>query len=291
VVGSPDGWRDQRSTGESIVSAARRWLLEAAGAPVVADRRVVVIERADRANEQIQNALLKALEEPAPRQMFILVAEEPSLLLPTIRSRVQALRIGTVPQAELRSWLVDRERLPADQAEALARISGGLAGLAIGYARNPSLLEWRRRTQAELLELLGRGRADRFGSARELLDGALRLGLPAPDESDPVGEDEPVTRVPGAAQRAGALLIVDAWQGLARDLLLAHAGRTQLAPSAQLVDGLALAGRSIDPAAMLRFIRFLEQVREGLRTNAAPRLTLEVAMLAWPTAPGGSTTG
>ena len=42
-------WRERRSTGESIVAVARRWLLEAAGAPVVAARRVVLIEHADRA--------------------------------------------------------------------------------------------------------------------------------------------------------------------------------------------------------------------------------------------------
>ncbi|HSI99317.1 MAG TPA: hypothetical protein VLA59_02905, partial [Patescibacteria group bacterium] len=89
VIGSPDRWRESRSTGESIVAAARRWLLEAAGAPVVADRRVILIERADHASEQIQNALLKALEEPTDRHTFILVADDPSRLLPTIRSRCQ----------------------------------------------------------------------------------------------------------------------------------------------------------------------------------------------------------
>ena len=54
VIGSPERWREERSSAESIVSAARRWLLEAAGAPVVAERRVLLIEHADAANEQIQ---------------------------------------------------------------------------------------------------------------------------------------------------------------------------------------------------------------------------------------------
>ena len=282
VIGSPEAWRDARASGESIVAAARRWLLESATSPVAGELRVVLIEAADRANEQVQNALLKALEEPAPRQMFILVADEPSLLLPTIRSRAQPLRIGTVSQAELRGWLVDHERLPADQAEALVRISGGLTGRAIGLTRNPGLLDWRRRTQGELIHLLGRGRADRFSSARELLDGAARLGLAPPDESEPVADEEPA-RLAGPAQRAAALLIVDAWQGLARDLLLADAGRAELAPSALLVEELTTAAQSIGRQRLTGFIRLLERVGEGLRTNAAPRLALEVAMLAWPT--------
>jgi DNA polymerase III delta subunit-like protein len=285
VIGSPDAWRDARSTGESIVAAARRWLLGAATSPVVGELRVVLIEAADRANEQTQNALLKALEEPAPRQMFILVADEPSLLLPTIRSRAQQLRVGAVSQAELRGWLVDHERLPADQADALARLSGGLAGRAIGYARNPGLIDWRRRTQLELLELLRRGRADRFGSVRELLDGAARLGMAAPDEVDQVADEEPA-RVAGAAQRSAALLIVDAWQSLARDLLLAGAGRSSLAPASQLVDALDLAAGDVQRDQLAGFIRLLERVRDGLRTNAAPRLALEVAMLRWPTVQG-----
>jgi DNA polymerase-3 subunit delta' len=282
VMGSPDRWREERSGGESIVAAARRWLLESAGAPVVADRRVIVVEGADRASEQIQNALLKALEEPNARQMFILVADEPSRLLPTIRSRCQPLRIGAVPRTELVEWLVDRERLPADQADALARISDGLSGRAIGYARNPSLVEWRRRTQAELLALLSRGRADRFESARELLDAAVRLGAPPPDDA-PADEDEGV-RTPASAQRQGALLIVDAWLSLARDLVVTGAGRGPMAPAAQLVGNLDVA-RQIEPGALTSFVGLLERAREGLRQSAAPLLALQVAMLSWPSLP------
>jgi hypothetical protein len=43
LIGSPDAWREARSTGESIVAAARRWLLDAAGAPISGERRVVLI--------------------------------------------------------------------------------------------------------------------------------------------------------------------------------------------------------------------------------------------------------
>jgi DNA polymerase-3 subunit delta' len=290
IIGSPNAWRDARSTGESIVAAARRWLLEAATSPIAGDLRVVLIEGADRANEQTQNALLKALEEPAPRQMFILVADEPTLLLPTIRSRTQSLRIGTVSQAELRGWLIDHERLPADQAEALARIAGGLTGRAIELARTPALLDWRRRTQLELMELLGRGRADRFASARDLLDGAARLGLPPTEEAEPAADEEPA-RIAGAAQRSAALLVVDAWQSLARDLLLADAGRGAIAPTSHLVDDLSAAGHAIGRERLVAFIRLLERVRDGLRTNAAPRLALEVAMLAWPALAGRRSPG
>jgi DNA polymerase III subunit delta' len=175
VIGSPQSWREARSTGESIVAVARRWLLDAAGAPVAGERRVVLIEHADEANEQTQNALLKALEEPTDRHAFVLVADEPSNLLPTIRSRCQPLRIGPVPRDELVGLLMDRRPLPADLAESLAALSGGLPGLALRYADDKAALDWRSAVQRELLDLLARDRAERFAAIGDLLAEADRL--------------------------------------------------------------------------------------------------------------------
>jgi DNA polymerase-3 subunit delta' len=278
VVGSPDAWRDQRSTGESIVAAARRWLLEAAGAPVVADRRVVLIERADRANEQIQNALLKTLEEPTDRHIFVLVADEPSRLLPTIRSRCQPLRIGAVPRAELVTHLMDVERLPEDQADALARIAAGMSGTAVAYARNRELLTWRTRLQSELLSLLERGRADRLGAVRDLIDDTVAL-VPAR-----ATEDEEV-KTPASVQREAALLVVDVWMSLTRDLLVAAAGRPELAPSGELAEQLGTLAARIGIGPLREMLARLERIHAGLRENAAPKLAVEAGMLAWPMLP------
>ena len=215
--GSPKSWREARSTGESIVAVARRWLLDAAGAPIAGERRVVLIEDADQANEQIQNALLKVLEEPTDRHIFILVADEAGRLLPTIRSRCQALRIGPVAHDELVRHLMDR-RLPAGRPGRDARVAGaGPERPCRRYADHRDALDWRRRVQAELLALLERDRADRFEAVGDLLDEAARLEAPpsAPDETD--GE----TRVAPSAQRGAAILITEVWLALARDLLLA----------------------------------------------------------------------
>lgn len=278
VIGSPERWRDEKSAGESIVAVARRWLLASAGAPVMGERRVVVIEHVDLAGEAVQNVLLKSLEEPGERQMFVLVADEPGRLLATIRSRAQPMRIGAVPRLELVAWLMDRERLPADQADALARIAGGLAGRAIGFARTPELVDWRRRTQQELLDLLERGTADRFASIRDLLDAASRVMAAAPLAADEV--------LSSAAQRGAAVLVVDAWLDLGRDLLMARAGRADVAPSTELLTGLERAAKRIGQSELLRCMAKLERIREGLLQNAAPKLAMEVAMLAWPSVRG-----
>jgi hypothetical protein len=278
VIGSPERWREQRTTGESIVAAARRWLLDAAGAPVVADRRVVVVEHADAASDHIQNALLKVLEEPTGRHTFVLVADDPARLLPTIRSRSQPLRIGPVARDELVAHLVDAERLPLDQAEALARISGGLSGSAVGFAHDKHRLAWRRQTQLRLLGLLDAGRGERFAAVRDLIDDAVGL---AGAMTDATPEDEG-TRTPAGAQREAALLVVDAWLALSRDLLVSAAGRPELAPGAELGEGIPEAARRLEVADLASMLATLERVHAGLRENAAPRLSLEVAMLAWP---------
>ena len=284
VIGSPEIWRAERSGGESIVAAARRWLLGAAGAPIVASRRVVLIEGADRANEQTQNALLKALEEPTGRQIFVLVADDASCLLPTIRSRAQPLRIGPVPRAELAGWLVDHERLPADQADVLAGLSHGLAGTAISLSRTPDLVAWLRRVQGELLALLERGRADRFAVVPELIDGAIQLGGPPPAIRDaPPDDDGAAPRVASAVQRDGAMRVVDAWIDLTRDLIVAAAGREELAAGVELLPELPSAARAVGSGRLAAFARRLDQVHRGLGDNAAPRLALEAAMLDWPT--------
>jgi hypothetical protein len=159
-----------------------------------------------------------------------------------------------------------------------------MSGTAIGYARSPAAVDWRRRTQRELLGLLERGRADRFGSVRDLLDDAARLGSSPAELGDEGPGDGEAPRPSSAAQREAALLIVEAWLGLARDLLMAAAGRPQIAATATVLPDLEPMARRIVQADARLFIVELERIRDALRLNAAPRLALEVAMLAWPTA-------
>jgi len=280
VLASPERWRDDRGSGETIVGAARRWLADVAGAPITARWRVILVERADTANEQIQNALLKALEEPGDRQLFIVVADDARRLLPTIRSRCQALRLAAVGQDALAAWLVEREGLPDEQATTVARLAGGHVGRAVGYARGAALIEWRRQTQHELLALLERGRADRLGAVRELLDDAARLSLGPDSAADQVTGDG--GRTPTAVQRAAALAIVEAWVDLARDLAVAAAGSTHLAVAGELLPELPAVARRFEPEELARTAAALERIRDALEQNVSPRLALQVAMLEWP---------
>ena len=168
----PTGGRWSRSlargtrAGESIVAVARRWLLASAGSPILADQRVILIEGADRANEQTQNALLKALEEPSPRQMFVLIADEPGRLLPTIRSRAQPLRVGPVEAGCGTGWSSTSAQTPTDRAELLPAWPAGSPGARSDMRGSPTCSHGARQRSASCW------------THRQRVGGAVRLGPP-----------------------------------------------------------------------------------------------------------------
>ncbi len=86
-----DGRIDLSPKGAIRVKQIRELVMQAS--TVSKTRRVCIIDMADQMNTAAQNALLKLLEEPAPNTHFILTAHKPHQLLPTIRSRVQELRV------------------------------------------------------------------------------------------------------------------------------------------------------------------------------------------------------
>jgi len=95
-------------------------------------RRVVIVDDADSLNNQAANALLKLLEEPPARTVFLLVSHMPSRLLPTIRSRCRTLPCAPLAPDAVAAALAGL--LPAlgdDDRHALARLSGGSMGAAL----------------------------------------------------------------------------------------------------------------------------------------------------------------
>ena len=84
----------------------RDLVLRAAAAPVYGRWRVVLFEDADRATEQAANALLKAIEEPAPRTVWLLCAPSADDLPTTIRSRCRLVTLRTPPTAAVAEVLV-----------------------------------------------------------------------------------------------------------------------------------------------------------------------------------------
>lgn len=102
--------------------------------------RIAIVDTADDMNDAAANALLKALEEPPPRSMLLLLSNTPGRLLPTIRSRCQRLLLRPLSENDLKAELV--ARLPdMDETERaqLARLSGGSIGAALQLAEGGGL--------------------------------------------------------------------------------------------------------------------------------------------------------
>lgn len=105
--------------------------------------KVVILSDADRLNTQAANALLKVLEEPRPRTVLILVSSSSDALLPTIRSRCQAVRFDRLSDAEIATSLVQKESVDAGLAATFARMADGSYSQALELVRNPDLIDLR----------------------------------------------------------------------------------------------------------------------------------------------------
>ena len=113
-------------------------------------RRVVIVDAADELNTASANAILKLLEEPPAGATLLLVAHQPSRLLPTIRSRCRTLPLAPLSAADLGTALdtaldaaLDTTPggagIAADAPEALAALAGGSVGAAVRLLRSDGL--------------------------------------------------------------------------------------------------------------------------------------------------------
>ena len=127
------------------------WLL-----PGEAPCRVCVLCGAENMTDQAQNALLKILEEPPEHTVFILTAENRAMLLPTILSRVQTIRLEPLTPAEILPVL--RERCPDQPGEKLewAAETADTIGQALALLADESLQKHAQLAQ-RMLELLCNG--------------------------------------------------------------------------------------------------------------------------------------
>lgn len=91
------------------IDEVRRLVTASQYSPSVAHYRVMVVEDADRMTERTSNVLLKSLEEPPERTVWILCAPSEADLLPTIRSRVRVVRLRVPEPAEVAELLVTRD--------------------------------------------------------------------------------------------------------------------------------------------------------------------------------------
>lgn len=219
---------------------------------VAGGRRVAVLAEIEKASEGAANALLKTLEEPAPRVHLLLTASDVDDVAATIASRCELITLRPVPMGEIVEALRDRSESNPAAAEAAAMASGR-PGLAVRLISDPALRSRRLSYAAELLETLELGLAGRFTLA------------------DRWKEDDDLEER------------LTAWLNLLGDGL-------RPAGSGTSADRSAVSARIPDTQRVRRALEAVVRTLDALRHNANARLALEAMMLDLPSVPLGSAT-
>ena len=134
------------------VDEVRELVRRAAMSPTTGRYQVLVVEDADRVTERGADALLKSIEEPASRTVWLLCAPTPDDVVVTIRSRCRSVQLATPSTAAVAELLVRRDGVPSELAAYAARVAQGHIGRARMLARHESV----RIRRAELLKLPSR---------------------------------------------------------------------------------------------------------------------------------------
>ncbi|GAA4419791.1 DNA polymerase III subunit delta' [Georgenia halophila] len=280
-----------------LVSQAQR-------APARGRWRVMLMEDADRMVERTSNVLLKAIEEPPPRTVWLLCAPSPEDVLTTIRSRSRGAHLRVPDPHDVADLLVRRDGLDPDVALTAARAAQSHVGLARRLARDPDARERRRRLLAVPAGIRGVG--DAVLAAAELIDTAGADAKAATEERDATEKAallrslgaEAGTRLPPAlrgqvrqleeeqkrrATRAQRDVLDRAMVDLLslyRDVLVVQLGAAVDLVNTDLEHEVRRLAADSTPERTVRRMDSVGVARERLEANVAPLLAVEAMMVA-----------
>ena len=272
--------------------------------PSAGRHRVIVVEDADRMTEQTSNVLLKELEEPPARTVWLLCAPSEADLIPTIRSRVRSVRLQVPSIADVAALLERRDGVDAELAERAAREAQSHIGMAHRLATNDEA----RARRAETLELALRVRSaatavstaarflaiagDDAKAITELRDAEERehalhsLGI-APGQAVPPAlrpqlkalEDDQKRRATRSLRDGIDRILVDL-SSLYRDILLIQLDADVPLVNRVLLDELRRAAAAATPARTLATLDAIQTARTRIEGNVQPALALEAMLVS-----------
>ncbi|MFJ9342480.1 DNA polymerase III subunit delta' [Streptomyces sp. NPDC101733] len=274
--------------------------------PAVGRWQVIVLEDADRLTEGAGNVLLKAVEEPAPRTVWLLCSPSLEDVLPTIRSRCRHLTLGTPSVAAVADLLVRRDGVEPAAAASAARATQG----HIDRARRLATDESARTRRSTVLRMPLR--VDDVGgclkAAQELVDAAAEDAKQMAEEIDSK-ETEELRAALGAGAGAGSrmprgtagvmkeledrqkrrrtrtqrdsldLALTDL-TGFYRDVLALQLGSALAIANEDVRQDLDRIARASGPERTLRRIEAIIACRVALDRNVAPLLAVEAMTMA-----------
>jgi len=284
-----------KSEGLSIkIDEIRELLTRTAWAPSMGGWRVVVMEDADRLTESAANALLKAIEEPGLRTVWLLCAPTLHDILPTIRSRCRHIQLHTPSNLEVSKFLMEQHQIAPKMADFAARVSQG----HIGRARHLATNEEVRNRRSAILSI-----PSQLNSVAAAYAAAAKLVELANAESDAISEaldekeyEELSTALGKGSGKAlkelekeqksratritrdtldGALLDLATFY---RDVILVQAGHDGDLINAELAEQINKMAANTQSHKTIAKMDAIMQARENLQRNGAPLLVMEALM-------------
>ncbi|MFE4261717.1 DNA polymerase III subunit delta' [Streptomyces sp. NPDC056883] len=294
---------DQLSIG---VKDTRSLVRRAQLSPAVGRWQVIVLEDADRLTEGAGNVLLKGVEEPAPRTVWLLCAPSLEDVLPTIRSRCRHLSLRTPSVSAVAEVLVRRDGIEPAVAQAAARATQG----HIDRARRLATDEAARSRRATVLRMPLRVAdvGDCLKAAQELVDAAAEDAKQVAEEVD-TKETEELRAALGAGagtggrmprgtagvmkeledrqkrrrtrtQRDSLDLALTDLTGFYRDVLALQLGSALAIANEEIRQDLDRIARESGPERTLRRIEAIIACRQALDRNVAPLLAVEAMTMS-----------
>jgi len=291
-----------KTEGLSIkIDEVRELITRASWSPAVGNYRVVVIEDADRLTESAANALLKAIEEPGLRTVWLLCAPSSTDVLPTIRSRTRSLVLRT-PSIAAVAELLEKEKFSPAMADFAARASQGHIGRARHLAKSE---EARTRRQAILkISLIITDIASAFKAAQVLVEAAKAEAEEEAERRDNAeisalkeawgqqgskltqGGSKAVKELEKEQKSRTTRMVRDYLDRalldiatLYRDILLIQSNSLDSIINTDLISEITKIAESTTPEATLTKLEAIMSARTNLSHNAAPLLTIEALMV------------
>ncbi|MFE1842210.1 DNA polymerase III subunit delta' [Streptomyces sp. NPDC059515] len=289
---------------EILVKDMRDTVRKSFTAPANGRWQIILVEDAERLNEKSANAVLKAVEEPAPRTVWLLCAPSVEDVLPTIRSRCRHLNLTTPSVDAVADMLVRRVGVEPEVAAAAARATQGHVDRARRLATDPAARA--RRAAVLKLPLRVEDVGGALKAAQELVDAAAEDAKQLAEETDTKETDE-LKAALGAAQggrlprgTAGVVKELEDMQkrrrtrtqrdsldlaladltSFYRDVLALQLGSRVAIANADSEDALHRLARSSTPESTLRRIEAIAACGEALDRNVAPLLAVEAMTMA-----------
>ena len=287
------------------VALARDLVQLAARRPSVGRWRVIVIEDADRLHERAADVLLKSLEEPVDRTVWILCAPSLEDVIITIRSRSRHVRLRTPPVEAVAELLVRRDGIDPSMATFAARAAQCHVGLARRLAQN----EGARIRRREVIALAAKIRTvgDAVGAAADLDSIAKEEAQAASTERDAAERShlletlgaDPTARVqpPHVRAQVSALerdqklratrFIRDVIDrslmdllSIYRDALVFHTGASIGLVNQDMIEQVRQLARVLSPEQLLGCMDAIGTARERIDANVQPLLALEAMAIS-----------